>query len=216
MLPSPLPVRLTGNRRIAAGLASDPAGSEHDIDRSQAVLYAMAVVLDAAGMHEKAGLCGPPPFRGLSNYAFGNSRYLRRSLWNPLSHGGADIVEANRMLANEVVVEPVVFDHQMENPVEQRRVAPWFDGQEQVTGSSYGRQAGIHDDHLGAVFARLPNIIGSDRGAFGNVRAADPHDFCAQDIAPGIGSAVDTERFFVRRRGAHHTEAPVVVDIGCL
>ena len=120
------------------------------------------------------------------------------------------------MLANEFVVKPVVLDHQMENTVEQRRIATRFDGQKQITSPGDGRQAGIHHDHLGSMFARLPHIVGGDRRAFGHVRAANPDDLGAQDIAPRIGSAVNTERFFVRGGRAHHAETPIVVDVGRL
>ena len=85
-----------------------------------------------------------------------------------------DLVEADRVLADEVVIEPVVLDHQVQDAVEQGDVAARFDGQEQVAGPRQRRDARIDDDDLGAVLARLPDVMGGDRGAFGDVGAADP------------------------------------------
>ena len=42
-----LAIGLAGNRGIAAAFAANPAGGEHDVDRAQHILDAMAVMLDA-------------------------------------------------------------------------------------------------------------------------------------------------------------------------
>src|SRR5690606_7502326 len=50
-------------------------------------------------------------------------------------------------------------------------------------------------------------------GALGDVRARDEDDLGAEDVAPGVRAAVDTEGLLVARAGAHHAEAAVVVDV---
>ena len=60
--------------------------------------------------------------------------------------------------ANEVVIEPVVLDHQVQDAVEQGDVAAGLDGQEQVAGARRGRDARIDHDDLRAVLARLPDV----------------------------------------------------------
>ena len=74
---------------------------------------------------------------------------------------------------DERMIEPVVLDHQVQNAVEQRRIASRLDRQEQVAGPRDRRDARIDDDDFRAVLARLPDIVGGDRRALGDVGAAD-------------------------------------------
>lgn len=97
------------------------------------------------------------------------------------------LFETDRMSFDKVVIEPVAFDHEVKNPVKERRVASGLDRQEQIAGSSQGSDAGIDDDDLCAILARLPYVIGRDRGAFRDVRAADPDYFGLKNIRPWVG-----------------------------
>ena len=51
MLASSLAIGLARDRRIAAVFAADASGGEHDVDRAQHVLHAVAVMFNAAGVH---------------------------------------------------------------------------------------------------------------------------------------------------------------------
>ena len=88
-----------------------------------------------------------------------------------------DRLEADRVLLNELVIEPIVFDHQVQNAVEERDVAAGLDRQKQIAGAGDRRDARIDDDDLRAVLARLPDVVRGDRRALGDVGAADPDHF---------------------------------------
>ena len=115
--------------------------------------------------------------------------------------------------AMNCVIEPVVLDHQMQDAVEERGVAARLDRQEQVAGPRDRRDARIDDDDLGALLAGLPDVVGRDRRALGDVGAAHQDHVGAEDVVPGIGGAVDPERLLVAGRGAHHAQPAVVVDV---
>jgi hypothetical protein len=61
-------------------------------------------------------------------------------------------------LLDEVVVEPVVLDHQVKDAVEQRDVAAGLDRQEEVAGPRERRDAGIDDDDPSRRLASLPDV----------------------------------------------------------
>ena len=67
---------------------------------------------------------------------------------------------------------------------------------------------------LRAVLARLPQVVGGDRRALGDVRAGDEDDFGLGDVAPRVGAAVDAEDLLRRGRRRHHAQPAVVVDVG--
>src|SRR5438093_13288315 len=50
---SALTITLTGDRCVAAAFAADASRGQHNVDRAQHVLYAVAVVLDAARVQQK-------------------------------------------------------------------------------------------------------------------------------------------------------------------
>src|SRR5690606_3767701 len=60
VLAAALPVALPRDRAVAAALAPDPARRQHDVDRAQHVLHAVAVVLYPARVDEKARPCLAP------------------------------------------------------------------------------------------------------------------------------------------------------------
>ena len=111
------------------------------------------------------------------------------------------------------VIEPVVLDHQVQDAVEERRVASRLDRQEQVAGPRNRCDARIDDDDLGALLAGLPDIVGGDGRALGDVGAADQDHVRAEDVAPGVGRAIDAERLLVAGAGADHAQPAVVVDV---
>jgi hypothetical protein len=171
------------------------------------------VVLDAAGVHQEAGLRRAPPLGRLADRPLGDARHLggRRGVHSLTC--SATCVEADGVVLDEVVIEPVVLDHQVQDAVEEGDVAPRLDRQEQVAGAGDRRDARIDDDDLRPVLARLPDVVGRDRRALGDVRPADPDDLGLRDVRPRVGRAVDAERLLVPRRGADHAEPAVVVDV---
>ena len=67
MLAATLSIGLAGDRRVAAVFAADASRGQHDVDRAEHVLHAMAVMFDAAGVHQKTGFRRSPPFGGLAD-----------------------------------------------------------------------------------------------------------------------------------------------------
>ena len=111
-----------------------------------------------------------------------------------------DGLEADGVPLDEFVIEPVVLDHQLQNAVEECRVAAGLHGQKQVAGASDRRDARIDDDDLRAELAGLPHVARGDRCALGDVRAADPNHVRFRDVGPGIRGPIDAERLLVARR----------------
>src|SRR5262249_23421106 len=106
-----LAVRLAGDRRVAAALRADPPRGQDDVDRAEAVLDAVAVVLDAPGVEQDARLRGPPPLGGLLDGALRDARDLRGAGGRPLGHRARHLVEADRVSLDERAIEPLVLDH---------------------------------------------------------------------------------------------------------
>ncbi len=213
VLASALAVALAGDGGVAAAGPPDAAGGEDHVDRTEDVLYAVAVVLDAARVQQKAAPRRAPPLRRLPDRALGDARHFRRAPRRPVADVLGDLVETDGVFRDEIVIEPVVLDHQVEDAVEQGDVAARLDGQEQIAGAGDRRDARIDDDDTGAVLAGLPDVVRRDGGALGDVGAADPHDLGGQDVGPRIGGAVDAEGELVGRRGADHAQPAVVVDV---
>src|SRR5262245_43791358 len=83
VLTSTLAIGLSSNRRVAAaGTPKAPRG-EHDVDGAETVLHTVAVVLDAARVHQKARLRLTPPGRRLANGTLGNASDLSSAAWCP-------------------------------------------------------------------------------------------------------------------------------------
>src|SRR5262249_7212834 len=84
MLAPALAVALSRDGRVAAAFAADPARRQYEVDGAQDVLHAVAVVLDAAGVHQETGLRRTPPFRRQPDRPLGDTRDLRGALRRPL------------------------------------------------------------------------------------------------------------------------------------
>ena len=63
LLSPALTVALAGDHRVSTPLAPDPAAGQDEVDRGHAVLDALRVVLDPAGVEQDARLRGPPELR---------------------------------------------------------------------------------------------------------------------------------------------------------
>ena len=210
VLPPPLPVALTDDSSVRAARFSDAAGREDDVDGGEAILDAVRMVLDAARVHEEARFRGAPKFRRRANALLRDTRDFRRAARRPLLDV---LVEADGVLLDELVIEPVVLDHEVKDAVEQRHVAAGLHRKEEIRGARDRRDARIDHDDLPAVLARLPDVVRGDRRALRGVRSGDQHDLGVQDVVPRIGAAVDAERLLVRRAGADHAQPAVVIDV---
>src|SRR5262249_42741524 len=114
VLTTTLAIGLSRDSRIPAAFASDTSRCQHDIDGAETVLDAVTVMLDAARVHEKTGFCSTPPFGRLSNRFFGNTGYFRGVCRCPLLHARCELFEAGCVIANELMIKPVVLNHQMQ------------------------------------------------------------------------------------------------------
>ena len=134
-----LAVALAGDGRVAAARPADPPAGEHDVDRREAVIHAVGVLLHPPGVHQVAGLRRPPPLGRLADRLLGDPGHLGRLPRGPLAHRLGRLLEPDGVVVDEVVVEPVVLDHQVEDAGEQRGVAAGLDREDQVARS--GRAA---------------------------------------------------------------------------
>ncbi len=84
-------------------------------------------------------------------------------------HVRRDLLEADGVLLDERMIEPVVFDHQVQDAVKQGDVAAGLDGQEQIAGARQRCDARIDDDDLAAVLAACQTysvVIGAHSPTF--------------------------------------------------
>src|SRR5262249_46813982 len=143
VLASALAIGLPCDRAVAALRLADAAGREDEIDRAERVLHAVRVMLDASGVEEKAGACRSPPLRRLPERSLGDTGPVRRPRGCPLVTVARDILETDGQVLDELVIEPIVLDHQVEHSGEERRVAAGPDRQIQVAGARNRRNARI-------------------------------------------------------------------------
>src|SRR5690606_16559498 len=153
-----LAVRLACDGRVTAVLAANPAGGQHDVDRAHHVLNAVAVMLQPSGVHQEAGLGLSPPFRRLLNGLLGDASDFGGALEGPLIDLSRDRLEAHGVLLDELVIEPVVLDHEPQDPVEQGRVPTRLYGHVKIAGAGDGGDARIDDDDLRAMITGLPDV----------------------------------------------------------
>ncbi len=95
----------------------------------------------------------------------------------------------------------------------QGAVAAWTYGQEEVGGAGDGGDAGINDDDFATVVACLPDIVGEDGEALGDIRAGENQRLGLRDVLPWVGTTIDAKGHLVRGPGAHHAEPTVVIDV---
>src|ERR1019366_2490471 len=115
VLASALSVALPDDGSITAIRLSDAAGGEHDVDRGEAVLDAVRMVLDSSRVHEETRLGRSPQFRRRANRLLGDPGHLGRAARRPLRDMLRDRFEAGGVLLDEIVIDPVVLDHELED-----------------------------------------------------------------------------------------------------
>src|SRR5690606_1790873 len=104
VLPTALAVGLPRDGRITAAGSSDAPRREHDVDRAEHVLDPVTVVLDASGVHQKAGFRLSPPFCCLPNRLLGDAGDLCRAARRPLAHLRGHFLEADGVALDEVAI----------------------------------------------------------------------------------------------------------------
>ena len=121
---SALSIGLPGNGGVTAVPATDATGREDNIDGSQAILHAIAVMLNASCVQQKTLRGLPPEFGRLHEFFLRDPTFFGRAIERPLIHMFGELLEARRMLPDEVMVDPVPLDHDPQHAVEQRGVTP--------------------------------------------------------------------------------------------
>ncbi len=162
----------------------------------------------------KLALGRPPHFRGADDHRRGHACDRRRVLRRVARDERLDRVPAGRVRGDEVAVDPAALDHHVEHPVEDADVTARAHRDEEIGGAGDRRHARIEHDDLRAVLPRLPEVVGRDRRALGDVRAGDEDHLRLRDVAPRVGAAVDAENLLRGSGGGHHAEPAVVVDVG--
>ena len=215
LLARALAVALAGDHGVAAAFAPDAAGGHHQVDGGHAVLDALRVVLDAAGVEQEARVGRPPHLGGAHDHRRGHARDRRRVFRRVAFDDRLDGVPAGGMRGDELAVDPAALDHHVEHAVEHADVAAGAHRDEEIGGARDRRHARIEHDQLRAVLPRLPEVVGRDRRALGDVRARDEDHLRLRDVAPRVRAAIDAEDLLRRGgRRRHHAEPAVVVDVG--
>ena len=104
----------------------------------------------------------------------------------------------------KLVIEPVVFDHQVQNAVEQSDVAAGLDRKEQVAGAGQWSDPRIDDNDVRAVLAGLPYVVGGDGGAFGDIGPLIQIISASRMSLQGLAAPIDPEGLLVAGGGADH------------
>jgi hypothetical protein len=174
----------------------------------------MGMVLDPARVHQKTRFGLSPPFRGLFNGVGTDPGDLRRPRRRPFLHARRQRVKADGVFLDELVIEPVPFDHEVQDAIEKGHIPSGFDRQKQITRPRNRCDTWIDDDDLRTIFARLPDIFCRNGCALSDIGSTDPYEVSLGNIAPRIGRAIDSKGLLIARRRAHHAQPTVVVNIG--
>ena len=152
-----LAVALAGDRGVAATRPADAPGGQHDIDGPQQFCTPWLWCSMPRACMRKLVFAVPHHSAALPDGPLGDAGDLGRSPRGPLLDLRSRLLEADRMLLDELVIEPVVFDHEVQNALKQSDVAAGLDGQEEVAGARQRGDPRIDDDDPGAP-ARGPAI----------------------------------------------------------
>src|SRR5262249_40397785 len=156
VFPSSLAIGLSDDGAVAAlGLADSP-GCQNEIDATERVLHTVGVMLDAARVKQETALRRSPELRRAPDRLFGNPGGFRRQCRSPLPAVVCNLVKPHSPFFDELVVDPVVLDHELQDPCEQGSVTSGFDGEEKIAGASCGSDAWVLNDYLCPLFAGLP------------------------------------------------------------
>jgi hypothetical protein len=120
VLAAALTVALPGDRRDPAAGPAVLAGRQPEVDAGPHVLDALGVVLQPAGVQEHAGPGAAPPFGGLLDPAGRHTGHTLGPRRRVVAHRGGRLLEAGRVVPDEVVVEPVALDEHVQHGAQQR------------------------------------------------------------------------------------------------
>src|SRR5690606_35235862 len=113
VLAAALAVALSRDRAVAGSAAADAPGRQHDVDGAEHVVDAARVVLEAARVQEEAALRSSPELGGSTNGALADTGDFRGARGSERADVLPNGVEADGEALDEVVIEPVVLDHQV-------------------------------------------------------------------------------------------------------
>ena len=212
LLAPTLTIALPGHHGVAAPLASDSTGGEHELNGRHAVLDALRVVLDPASVQEKAGARRTPHLGRTDDERRGDAGDLGGRLRRVLLDRFLYRVPAGRVGGEKGAIDPPAFDHHVQHSVEDGDVSSGPNGDEKVSRAGDGRHPRVDQDEARAVLARPPEVVGGDGRALADVRAGDQHDLGLRDVTPGICGSIEPGSSSMPLQ-RHHAEAAVVVDV---
>src|SRR4030095_13327885 len=105
----------------------------------------------------------PPPSPRRPGAALGNPRHIGGPRERPVATILRDLLETRRVVPDELVIEPAPLDHDLEHAGKERRVTARFHWQIEIACPRDGRNPRVLDDDLGALLARLPDVICRNR-----------------------------------------------------
>src|SRR5262245_54391845 len=129
VLTTALAIRLTDDGAVAALGLADAARGEDEVDGAERVLHAVGVMLDASSVEQETRLRSPPPFGRLYQRSLRHTGDFRRAGERPLRAVLGDLVEAGRVLGDEIPIDPAALDHDLEDAGKEGCVPPGLHGQ---------------------------------------------------------------------------------------
>lgn len=116
------------------------------------------MLLHSAREQDKAVLCPAEESGRFHDFPGRHPRDVGHGLRvEPLDRLG-QLLEAGRMPVDEIAVDPILFDHHMQETVRQRDVGARAQIQMHVADERRLRLPRISDDELGAEIARSPDV----------------------------------------------------------
>jgi hypothetical protein len=114
-----LAVALTSDGRDPASRLAVLAGRQTEVDARPHVLDTFGVVLEAAGVQQHPGLRCRPKLRRLLDAGGRHARHVLGPFWRVIAHRLSRRLEAGRVVADEVVIQPVALDDHIQHRTEQ-------------------------------------------------------------------------------------------------
>ena len=213
VLAAALAVALAGDHDAAGAFPPDVSGGERNGADGFAVLDALGVVLDAAGVQNHGAAGFADPMRRALDGVGRNAADFGCALRVPGLGRFGGLLEAGGVRVDELPIGESVANDDVQHGQEQRQVGAGADRKIQVGVARDGGEARIGHDELRAVVAGAPDVIGSDGGALADIGAEHHDDFGLGDVAPRVRGAVHAERALVGGSGGHHAEPAVVIDM---
>jgi hypothetical protein len=168
-----LPVALPGDGAVAATRRANLTGGEHEVDVGEDVVDPIGVVLDAARVHDHAGLRASVNERGLHDAFGGHARYLGCDLRRVAERQFARFIPAVGARGDEVLVNQLLSNENVEHPVRESHVRAGPQLEVDIALPRGRRLARVNDDPDASVVALLPEELVQHGECLGGVRARE-------------------------------------------